>query len=74
MTDLTTGSLPVWVSTVELTRRLSINRNRVFELKAAGVFRAGDHYRQDGERCLRWDLLAVDQLLRERTATSEEGA
>lgn len=74
MADLNTVSLPVWVSTAVLTQRLGINRNRVFELKAAGVFRAGDHYRQDGERSLRWDLLAVDQLLRERTATSEEGA
>jgi hypothetical protein len=65
---MATTSATQWLRTTALLKQLALGRNQLFQLKAAGVFKPGEHYRQNGTSAkapLVWDLAAVDQTLRQ---------
>ena len=67
---MTTPTALHWVSTRHLCQQLYISRTKLFDLKSAGVFQPGVHFRQNGSgrAPLAWDLPATDQALRQQAA------
>jgi hypothetical protein len=53
-----------WLTSTEIARRFRISRNRLIELRRAGVLVAGEHYITQGRRTV-WDLGATEQALRD---------
>lgn len=52
-----------WLTSTEIARRFRISRNRLIELRRAGVLLAGEHYITQGCRTV-WDPAATEQALR----------
>lgn len=52
-----------WLTSTEIARRFRISRNRLIELRRAGVLLAGEHYLTQGRRTV-WDPAATEQALR----------
>jgi hypothetical protein len=53
-----------WLTSTELARRFRISRNRLIELRRAGVLVPGQHYITQGRRTV-WDPAATEQALRD---------
>jgi hypothetical protein len=53
-----------WLTSTEIARRFRISRNRLIELRRAGVLLAGEHYITQGCRTV-WDPAATEQALRD---------
>ena len=54
---------PEWLTSTEIARRFRISRNRLIELRRAGVLLAGEHYITQGRRTV-WDHGATEHALR----------
>lgn len=52
-----------WLTSTEIAKRFRISRNRLIDLRKAGVLVAGEHYILQGHRTI-WDPLATEQALR----------
>ncbi len=52
-----------WLTSTEIARRFRISRNRLIELRRAGVLLAGEHYITQGCRTV-WDPTATERALR----------
>ena len=52
-----------WLTSTEIARRFRISRNRLIEMRRAGVLLAGKHYITQGCRTV-WDPAATEQALR----------
>jgi hypothetical protein len=52
-----------WLTSTEIAKRFRISRNRLIELRRAGVLLAGEHYLTQGCRTV-WDPAATEQALR----------
>ncbi len=52
-----------WLTSTEIARRFRISRNRLIELRRAGVLLAGEHYITQGCRTV-WDPAETEQALR----------
>ena len=53
-----------WLTSTEIARRFRISRNRLLELRRAGVLVPGEHYITQGCRTV-WDPSATEQALRD---------
>ena len=52
-----------WLTSTEIARRFRISRNRLIELRRAGVLEPGVHFITQGRRTV-WDPAATEQALR----------
>ena len=52
-----------WLTSTEIARRFRISRNRLIELRHAGVLKPGEHYITQGHRTI-WDPAATEEALR----------
>jgi hypothetical protein len=52
-----------WLTSTEIARRFRISRNRLIDLRRAGVLRPGEHFITQGVRTT-WDPSATEQALR----------
>ncbi len=52
-----------WLTSTEIARRFRISRNRLIELRRAGVLVPGEHYITQGRRTV-WDPAATEHALR----------
>ncbi len=52
-----------WLTSTEIAKRFRISRNRLIELRGAGVLEPGVHYLTQGRRTV-WDPAATEQALR----------
>lgn len=52
-----------WLTSTEIAKRFRISRNRLIDLRKAGVLVAGEHYISQGQRTI-WDPIATEQALR----------
>ena len=53
-----------WLTSTEIARRFRISRNRLIELRHAGILKPGEHYITQGQRTI-WDPAATEQALRD---------
>jgi hypothetical protein len=52
-----------WLTSTEIAKRFRVSRNRLIDLRKAGVLVAGEHYITQGQRTI-WDPIATEQALR----------
>jgi hypothetical protein len=58
------STITEWLTSTEIARRFRISRNRLIDLRRAGVLRAGEHFIIQGVRTT-WDPSATEQALRD---------
>ena len=60
-----------WLTSTEIARRFRISRNRLIELRRAGVLAPGVHYITQARRTV-WDPAATEQALRAYSRSRHE--
>ena len=53
-----------WLTSNEIARKFRTSRNRLIDLRRAGVLLPGEHYITQGVRTI-WDTAATEQALRD---------
>ena len=65
---------PLWAGTAETLLRLHIGRTQLQKLKSTGVLEPGKHWRKEGKKIIKWDVLAIDKTLREIAVQEAQAA